>query len=175
MSAIASKITSLTIVYSAVYSGADQIKHQRSASLAFVRGIHRWPVNSPHKWPVSRKMFPFDDVNRCCGSVTTMLCTASWSIVFSAICLFHIQLVLLPSWNRRLGQMKTAPNYECINGTVILLSGVWTSFFNTRLAVSGFTRCYVFARWHHGPLARYVKLWFAHASGMPGTFSPPPT
>ena len=38
------------------------IKHQRSASLAFVRGIHRWPVNSPHKWPVTRKMFPFDDV-----------------------------------------------------------------------------------------------------------------
>ena len=29
---------------------------------AFVRGIHRWPVNSPHKWPVTRKMFPFDDV-----------------------------------------------------------------------------------------------------------------
>ena len=36
--------------------------HQSSASLAFVRGIHRWPVNSPHKWPVTRKMFPFDDV-----------------------------------------------------------------------------------------------------------------
>ena len=32
-----------------------------SASLAFVRGIHRWPVNSPHKGPVTRKMFPFDD------------------------------------------------------------------------------------------------------------------
>ena len=28
----------------------------------FVRGIHRWPVNSPHKGPVTRKMFPFDDV-----------------------------------------------------------------------------------------------------------------
>ena len=41
---------------------ADQRKHQSSASLAFVRGIHRWPVNSPHKWPVTRKMFPFDDV-----------------------------------------------------------------------------------------------------------------
>ena len=40
----------------------DQRKHQRSASLAFVRGIHRGPVNSPHKWPVTRKMFPFDDV-----------------------------------------------------------------------------------------------------------------
>ena len=31
-------------------------------SLALVRGIHRGPVNSPHKWPVTRKMFPFDDV-----------------------------------------------------------------------------------------------------------------
>ena len=62
MGAMAYQITSLTIVYSTVYSGTDQRKHQSSASLAFVRGIHRWPVNSPHKWPVMRKMFPFDDV-----------------------------------------------------------------------------------------------------------------
>ena len=59
MGMIASQITSLTIVYSIVYSDADKRKHQSSASLAFVRGIHRWPVNSPHKWPVTRKMFPF--------------------------------------------------------------------------------------------------------------------
>ena len=59
---MASQITSLTIVYSTVYSGVDQRKHQSSALLAFVRGIHRWPVNSPRKGPVSRKMFPFDDV-----------------------------------------------------------------------------------------------------------------
>ena len=52
----------LTIVYSTVCSGADQRKHQSYVSLAFVWGIHRWPVNSPHKWPVTRKMFPFDDV-----------------------------------------------------------------------------------------------------------------
>ena len=65
MGTMASQITSLTIVYSAVYSGAEQRKHQSSASLAFVRGIHRWPVNSPHKWPVTRKMFPFNDVIRC--------------------------------------------------------------------------------------------------------------
>ena len=52
MSMMASQITSLTIVYSTVYSGADQRKHQSSASLAFVWGIHRWPVNSPHKGPV---------------------------------------------------------------------------------------------------------------------------
>ena len=44
-----------------VYSGVDQRKHQRSTSLAFVRGINRWPVYSPHKEPVTRKMFPFDD------------------------------------------------------------------------------------------------------------------
>ena len=45
--------------------GADQRKYQSSASLAFVRGIHRWPVNSPHQGPVTRKMFPFDDVIMC--------------------------------------------------------------------------------------------------------------
>ena len=55
MGGMASQITSLTIVYSTVYSGADQRKHQSSASLALVRGIHRWTVNSPQKWPVTRK------------------------------------------------------------------------------------------------------------------------
>ena len=58
MGTMASQTTRLTIVY----SSADQRKHQSSASLAFVRGIHRWPVSSPHKWPITRKMFPFDDV-----------------------------------------------------------------------------------------------------------------
>ena len=62
MSTMASQITSLTVVYSTVYSGADQSKHQSYASLAFVRGIYRWPVNSPHKGKVTRKMFPFHDV-----------------------------------------------------------------------------------------------------------------
>ena len=62
MGEMASQITSLTIVYSTVYSGTDHTKHQSSASLAFVREIHRWPRNSPPKWPVTRKMFPFDDV-----------------------------------------------------------------------------------------------------------------
>ena len=62
MGTIASQITSLTIVHSTVNSDADQRKHRSYASLAFVRGIHHWPVNSPHKWPVTRKIFPFDDV-----------------------------------------------------------------------------------------------------------------
>ena len=62
MSAMASQITSLTIVYSTTYSGKDQRKHKSSASLVFVRGIHRWPVNSPAQRPMTRKMFPLDDV-----------------------------------------------------------------------------------------------------------------
>ena len=54
-------IMSLTIFYSADYSGADQRKHQSFASLAFVLGIcYRSPVNFPHKRPAVRKMFPFD-------------------------------------------------------------------------------------------------------------------
>ena len=62
MSIMASQITIIWTVYSAVCSGAHQRKHQSSASLAFVRGIHRWLVGSRHKEPVTRKMYRFDDV-----------------------------------------------------------------------------------------------------------------
>ena len=83
MSAMASQITSLTIVYSIVYLSADQRKHQSSALLAFVRGIHRRPVNSPHKGPETRKMFPFDDVIMGMLSMfyniyTLFDCTLNW-------------------------------------------------------------------------------------------------
>ena len=57
MSTMASQITSVSIIYSTVCSGPDQRKHQSSASLALVRGIHRRPVNSPHTGPVTPKMF----------------------------------------------------------------------------------------------------------------------
>ena len=56
------RVRGLTSVNSTVYSGTDQRKHRSSASLAFLWGIHRGPVNSPHKWPVTRKMFPFHNV-----------------------------------------------------------------------------------------------------------------
>ena len=65
MRAMASQINSPTIVYSTVYSGVNQRKHESSVSLAFVRGIQRGPVNFPHKVPVTRKMFPFDNVTMC--------------------------------------------------------------------------------------------------------------
>ena len=65
MGAMVSQITSLTTVYSIVYSDADQRKHESSASLAFYVGNSPGPVNSAHKWPVTPKMFPFDDVIQC--------------------------------------------------------------------------------------------------------------
>ena len=73
MGVMASQITSLMIVYSTVYFGADHRKHQSSPSLACVTGIHRSPVNSPHKGPVTRKMFPFDDVIMKLSLITPVL------------------------------------------------------------------------------------------------------
>ena len=107
MSAIASQITSLTIVYSTVYSGAYQMKHQISASLAFVRRIHRWPVNSPRKGPVTRKMFPFNGVILCpniiqyshiskhifsCTDITESFSDISAGIYSYIICLYTLIL-----------------------------------------------------------------------------------
>ena len=57
-------------------------KTPKLPSLAVVRGIHRWPVNSPHKWSVTRKMFPFDDViTDICLIISDEICRVSslWS------------------------------------------------------------------------------------------------
>ena len=72
MSTMEYQINSLAIIYSTVYLGVDQRQHQSSASMAFVWGFHRWPVNSPHKGPVTRKMFPFDDVIMASHMFTTV-------------------------------------------------------------------------------------------------------
>ena len=74
MSAMASQITGVLIVCSTVCSGAGQRKHQSSASMAFVKGVHRcrWPMDSPHKGPVTQKMLSFDDVIMLCQ------CSFTW-------------------------------------------------------------------------------------------------
>ena len=94
MGAMASYITSVQIVYSSVYSGAYQRKHQSSASLVFVWGIHRWPVNSPHKGPVTRKMFPFDDVIKVklCFRHSLLCCGCQWLAGFMGKRLFTLGL-----------------------------------------------------------------------------------
>ena len=58
-----------------------QRKHQSSASLAFVRRIHRGPVNSPHKGPVTRKMFPFDDVIMGTNFPQSLVFLLTWTSV----------------------------------------------------------------------------------------------
>ena len=72
MAAMASQIASVSSVYSTVCSGANQRKHQSSASLAFVRGLHRWSMNSPRKGSATRKMFLLYDVH-------DLRCFSDWS------------------------------------------------------------------------------------------------
>ena len=87
---MASQITSLTIVCSTVYSAAYQRKHQSSSSVAFVGGILRWLVNSPHKWSVTRKMSPFDDV-----TMHDMVCVL-WFLVYQVgLCSSLLSLKLI--------------------------------------------------------------------------------
>ena len=106
MSVMGSQITSLTIVHSTVYSGANQRKHQSSASLSFVGGIHWWPVNFPHKGPVTRKMFPFGDVimsnhftsndslkrSQYNKSACRYRCIHYWAIVYVYVATFNTNL-----------------------------------------------------------------------------------
>ena len=102
MGAMASQITSLTIVNSTVYPGADQRKHQSSASLTFVWGIHRWPVNSPHKGPVTRKMFPFDDVIIDCRHVILCPSNGPLSSDFARASFMPASSLLTDTWASRL-------------------------------------------------------------------------
>ena len=105
--AIASQITSLTIAYSTVSSGADQRKHQSSASLAFVRGIHRSAVNYPHKRPVKRKTCPTDDVimaSQYLPMIIFNLCSCLSSFIQNITALrkwrqtYHIEFIQTSAW-----------------------------------------------------------------------------
>ena len=90
MSVMAHQITGVSIVRSTVCSGADQRKHQSSASLAFVRGIHRSPVDSPHKGPTTRKMFPMDDI-----FVSPLKLGHRW-VMSNYMSVFHVHIVTFP-------------------------------------------------------------------------------
>ena len=99
MGAMASEITSFAITYSTVYSGADQRKHQSCASLAFVQGIHRWPMNSLHKGPVTRKMFPFDDVIMLClGGFNNLVSYYGWRCPCARKIIWCEDLLIVASW-----------------------------------------------------------------------------
>ena len=148
MRAMASQITSLTIVYSAVYSCVDQRKHQSSASLAFVRGIHRWPVNSPRKRPVTRKMFPFDDVIMLKIHVKQDVLTwplVRWCLLWQRTNrrgFFQYKYVVLPGMNFHC-EGKTVIGKICIQyhtRTVKLqgnMSSLFSNFANLNVGVPG--------------------------------------
>ena len=93
MSAMASQITGVSIVCPTVCSGGDQRKHRSSACLSFVSGINRWPMDFPHKWPVTRKMLPFDGIIMICW------CNFIWSFT----------IIILPA-ERRLRNRKYVLN-----------------------------------------------------------------
>ena len=123
MGALAFQITSLTIVYSTVYSGANRRKHQSSVLLAFVRGIQRWPVHSPHKGPVTRKMFPFDDVIMCYNFHVIFphfnVSTVTASYIFPQIA-FVLHQIMCPS-------IYPIYNFESLSRTwnQIIMGGLW--------------------------------------------------
>ena len=95
MRSMASQITSISIACSTVCWVADQRKHQSSASLAFVREIHQWAVDSPHKGPVKRKKLPFDGVIiefKAPQSCSTIV------LLFAIIIPNYPRYVVLSSW-----------------------------------------------------------------------------
>ena len=109
MGAMVSQITSVSIVYSTVYSGADQRKHQSSASLAFVRGIHRWPLNSPHKGPVTRKCFHLMKSPWYHGcKFNKMYISYILLLRFCAIQMFRL-VVFNVLWHQRIQHAEIAP------------------------------------------------------------------
>ena len=145
MGTIASQITSLTIVYSTVCSDADQRKHQSSASLAFVRGSHRGLVNSPHKWPVTRKIFPFDDVIMNFNKIRTHQITGQTLLNNGIYSIFHVkwsgqlwvvvicQASILLHWKQKQSILTTlaslvAPQVVITTTYRVVNDVKWTSF-----------------------------------------------
>ena len=123
MSPLASQITRISIIYSTVCSDGDQRKHQSSASLAFVRGIHRWPVNSPHKCPVTRKMFPFDDVIVVSAPVTIYFGSRLYTVpavdrVIKNKVLYRLSFLSHAEFSatRSIHEMKLTKNKENLGG-----------------------------------------------------------
>ena len=117
MGETASQITGVSIVCSTVGSGGDHRKYQSSASLAFVWGTHRRPVNSPHKRPVRRKMFPFDDVIMIHSYVCIYRVVSPQQCIPQALCTwFALRRVCLwfDTGNLPISFRTTSPNRAAI-------------------------------------------------------------
>ena len=141
MNAIASQITSVSIVYSSVCSDTDQRWHQSSASLAFVRGIHRGPVNSPHKRPVTRKMFPFDDVIMVYFSfmmsllLLLIITLQQWELMELSVVPAFLLSIILNEYYESLDSdnlsAKLSKLHKALGKKAYLLEGCWVKIFST--------------------------------------------
>ena len=125
MSVVAPQITSLTIVYSTVYSGADQRKHQSSASLAFVRGIYWSPVNSPYKGPIIWKMSSYlDSKNNANFTIFASRMIQKWHLISSRN-QFYLSEIFLSLRPRKVGvMMRTTEVFNCMKRVEFQLKNV---------------------------------------------------
>ena len=179
MGAMASQITSLTIVYSTVYSSADRRKYKSPTSLAIVRGLHRWPVNSPHKrasnaenvsiwWrhhEIWGKFHLLAFVLSLNDTATVLLCSRQKFLpIYSSGMEKQLKTMSIKFelwWKNRQWNGPWPPD--------------WYWIYITKLVKQAAVICaitYGLYLLPYGPLARYVKLLVADAPGMPGTFSP---
>ena len=134
ISPITSQITGVSMVCSAVCSGADERKHQSYMSLDFVRGINRWLVNSPYKGPVTRKMFPFDDVIMKMPCITSTMisqsCVYSDSTPQLTETLARWSIFALMNWVIRSNDLAPVRWSQAITWieAVPLIGILWTNF-----------------------------------------------
>ena len=139
---------------STVYSGAIQRKYQRSASLSFVRGIHRWPVNSPHRGPATRKMFPFDDVITWAHNSNVV----QIRIAPEAQLLWHVQHCdLIKSLETKLGQMHF---HELVNR--LCNGSSWREIVFVCLFVSLLSHFWLIVQTEMKSYWNYESVWFLH-------------
>ena len=98
MSAMAPQITSLTIVYSTVYSKHRSKKTSKPPVTGLWEGIQWSPVNSSHKGPVTRKMFLFDDVIMCKGEIWGVFCRYKLCSTLVTVIMYAISCYLIVAW-----------------------------------------------------------------------------
>ena len=114
MGAMASQITSLSIVHLNIYSGTDQ----ENANAPRHYTLCGSPVNSPHKWPVTRKMFPFDDVIMTC-SMTVHVSEATIKYGVKMTCIYQEQY-----YSHTMKQNKSV-SISTVDCCLVMLYGDW--------------------------------------------------
>ena len=88
---------------------------KKTSKLHVTGGIHRWPVNSPHKWPVTRKMLPFDDVIMFCYTNRVIFITTSTTIKF-----FTLKYIAM------CGYVKPSCKYTTHLTLFVMHQGIWS-------------------------------------------------